>query len=522
MKAASPRLLQKESAAVRWCRGVAALGGLMAGAAANDAGVWPAEKERRADLVLRPAGAQQAKAHALYWQAAQVLASSGPKAALPLFKEVMALDPGDSALAGRVASLAVQAGQPDEARRLLEEAVKKNPDAEGPAVALARFLTARQQDSVQDFAAALETVRKLQTKFPGSVEACALAVRLYAGDQRREEARAAVRQTIARGSPRPEFWLRLSGIAREAFPLDDPDTRAAHLAVVAGCVEKAAALAPDDPDVLEAAADFYARLQMHEKAGGFYQKLAARQPGNLTARRKLGQVLRLAGDPAGAMQLFEELVQIDESDAVAHRALAAMYEAAGRAPEALRHRAELLRIEGGSEKDYLNLAAQLDTAGLSGERRLTLERGFFKHPQSPRLAIALAGALHRAGKLKEATATFEEAVLLASSHDPAALDEAYYIARAECARDNDERETAAIHFRKAIDVTPRGKAERAAPAYAGLALLWLEEGQRLDEARELLRLADSLKKDDPAVARAIALYEEKRKVRDAEQSVQKD
>jgi tetratricopeptide (TPR) repeat protein len=522
MNAALPRLLQRKNAAVRQCSGAAVLGCLMACAAANDAGVWPAAEERRADLALRPAGAQQAKAHALYLQAAQVLASSGPKAALPLFREVMALDPDDSALAGRVGSLAVLAGQPDEARRLLEEAVKKNPDAEGPAVALARFLLTRQQDSVQDYAAALESVRKLQAKFPGSGEACALAVRLYVGDQRRDEAQAAVRQTIARGSQSPEFWLRLSGIAREAFPLDDPDTRAAHLAIVAGCVEKAAALAPVDPDVIEAAADFYARLQMNERAGSYYQKLAALQPGDLTARRKLGQVLRLTGDTAGALKLFEELVRIDESDAVAHRALASMHEAAGRAPEALRHRAELLRIEGGGEKDYLKLAGQLDAARMSDERRLTLERGFFKHPKSPRLAIALAGALQRTGKLKEAMALYEEAVPLASTHDPAALDDAYYIARAECARDNGERETAAIHFRKAIDATPRGKAERAVPAYTGLALLWLEDGKRLDEARELLRLADSLKKDDPGVARAIALYDEKKKVRDAEKSVQKN
>lgn len=491
-------------------------------AAAGDAGVWPAGKERRPDKALQPAGAQQAKALALYLKATRVLETQGPKAALPVFREVMALDPADSALAGRVASLAVEAGLPAEARQLLEDAVKKNPDAEGPAVALAQLLISRQQESVQAFAEALDMVRKLQAKFPGSVEVCALAVRLHVSDQRRDEAQSAVRQTIARGSQRPAFWLRLSGIAREAFPLDDPDTRAAHLAIVSGCVEKAAALAPGDPAVLESAADFYARLQMQEKAGAYYKKLAALQPGNLTARRKLGQVLRLTGDTAGALRLFQELVRIDDSDAVAHRALASMHETAGRSQDALRHRTELLRIEGGGEKDYLKLAEQLAAAGMTDERRLTLERGFFKLPQSPRLAVALGRALHQAGKLKEATATYEQAVLLASTHDPSALDDAYYTARAQCARDTGARETAAIHFRKAIEITPAAQPERAVPAYTGLALLWLDEGKRLDEARELLRLAASLKKEDPAVTRALALYEEKKKLRDAEQSVKQE
>lgn len=496
--------------------GCAVVMALRVTAPSEDAGVWPAAKEKRADMALRPGGVQRAKSLALYLQATRVLESEGVRVALPLFKEVMALDPGDSALAGRVVALSIQAGQSVEARRLLEDAVKNNPEAEGPAVALAGFLIGRQEEGIQSHAEALGMLRKLQAKFPGSVEVCALTVRLAVSDQRREEAQTAVGQTIARGSQRPDFWLRMSGIAREAFPLDDPDTRAAHLAIVSGCVEKAAVLAPDEPSVIEAAADFYARLNMQEKAGAYYKKLAAAQPGNLTARRKLGQVLRITGDTAGAQKLFEELVQIDDADAVAHRALAAIHEAAGHPQDALRHRSELLRIEGGSETDYLKMASQLADAGLSDERRLTLERGYYKHPQSPRLAVALGSALHQAKKLKEATAIFDEAVVLASKYDADALDGAYFLARAECARDFGERETAAIHFRKAIDKAPKGKPESAVPAYAGLATLWLDEGAKLEEARELLRLAGSLKKDDPAVARALALYEEKKKLRDAE------
>lgn len=489
---------------------------LHAGEAAATAGVWPAANERRADLALQAAGTQQARALALYLKATRVLRAEGPEAALPLFREVMALDPGDSALAGRVASLAVSAGHPEEARRLLEAAVKQHPDAEGPALALAHFLLNRQDEGPQAFAEALDTVRKLRAKFPGSVDVCALAVRLHLNDQHRDEAQAAVKQTIARGNLRPSAWLRLANIARDAFPLDDPDTREAHFAIVSGCVEKAAALAPEDPAVMEGAADFYARLSMQEKAGAWYKKIVALQPGNLTARRKLGQVMRITGDNAGAMKLFGELVQIDDSDVMAHRALASMYEAAGNNKEALRHRTELLRIEGGGENDYLKLAVQLETAGMGDERRLTLERGFFKLPRSPKLALALGGALHQAKKLKEAAAMYEQGVLLASEHDPNALDDAYYLGRAELAREMGERDTAAIHFRKAIDKAPAKNPERAVPAYAGLASLWLDQGVKLEEARELLRLASSLKKDDPSVTRALALYGEKKKIRDAE------
>ncbi len=519
-----PALLcgRKLRGAVQWCGRAAVLVAMLPVVAAQDAGMWPAPNEGRTGQALPPGGAQRAKAMALYIKAIRVQSQKGAQSALPVLKEVMALDPENSALAGRVAALAASAGQPNEARKLLEEAVQKHPANEGPAVALARFLVSRQQDSVQAHAEALTLVRQLQTKFPGAAEVCGLAVRLYVNDQRREEAQAAVRQAIEHGSRSPDFWLTMISISREAFPLDGPDTRRMHLAVVSGCVEKAAALAPEDAAVLEAGGDFYAQLQLPEKATVYYQRLTAVQPGNLTARRKLGQCLRLTGDTPGARHVFEELLRIDESDSMAHRALAALLEGSGKPREALRHRMDLLRIDGGSAEEYLKMAAQLDEAGLIDERRLTLERGCFAYPQSPRLAIAYAGALHGAARLKEATAQFGKAVTLAAKHDPDALDDAYFLARAECARDAGELETAAIHFRKAIDKTPKGKPERAVPSYCGLALLWLQQGVKLDEARELLRLASALKKDDAAVIRALALYDEKKAVRDAEQSVKKN
>jgi tetratricopeptide (TPR) repeat protein len=183
-----------------------------------------------------------------------------------------------------------------------------------------------------------------------------------------------------------------------------------------------------------------------------------------------------------------------------------MAEASGQSRQALRHRMELLRIDGGTADEYLNLAGRLEEARMEEERRLTLERGVFMHPQSPRLAIALAEALHRAGRIAEATTLFDKAVLLAAKHEPEAIDDSFYLSRAECARDANERETAAVHFRKAIDKTPKARPERAVRAYCGLAMLWLESGVRLEEARELLRLASSLQNDNACVAEALGLY----------------
>ncbi len=474
-------------------------------ACAQDAGLWPQETVQK-DRALLPAGEQKAKSLTLYLRASRTLREEGPEEALPLFREAMMLDPGDSTLAARTASLAASAGQPEEARRLLEETVKRHPNEEGPLFALTRFLIDHQEPDAQSHAAVLSFVRKATAKFPGSPGICRLAVRMHVGDQRRGEAQAAVRQTLARDSQDPGFWLAMTPVAREAFPLDDPDTRTEHTAIVTGCMEKAAALGAGDPSVLEEAGDFYARLPVQEKAVAFYQKVTVLQPGNLAVRRKLGQCLRLTGDMEGARQLFEELLQIDASDAVSHRAMISLLEAAGEAKEALKHRMELLRIDGGSAEEYLKLAALLKDAAMTEEHRLTLERGFFSNPRSARLASQLASAFHLAGRTAEATAQYDKAAALAAEFEPASLDDAFYLGRAECARDAGQRSEAAAGFRKAIDKMPKGKPERAVPAYCGLAMLWLEDGVKVEEARELVRLAAALKKDDPAVAEALGLY----------------
>ncbi|HEX2748056.1 MAG TPA: tetratricopeptide repeat protein, partial [Verrucomicrobiales bacterium] len=151
-------------------------------------------------------------------------------------------------------------------------------------------------------------------------------------------------------------------------------------------------------------------------------------------------------------------------------------------------------------------AGLLRDAGMTEEHRLTLERGFFSNPRSARLAIQLASAFHLAGRVAEATAQYEKAAALAAQYEPDSLDDTFYLGRAECARDAGQRPEAAAGFRKAIDKLPIGKPERAVPAYCGLAMLWLEDGVKVEEARELVRLAAALKKDDPAVADVLGLY----------------
>ena len=128
-------------------------------AGAQDAGLWPVEKEQK-DRALLPAGAQKAKALALYIKATRALEEGGTKEALTLFKDAMALDPGNGILTSRVASLTAATGRPDEARRLLEDAVKRRPRDEAPLLALTHFLVARQGENAKARAEAFTIVRQ--------------------------------------------------------------------------------------------------------------------------------------------------------------------------------------------------------------------------------------------------------------------------------------------------------------------------------------------------------------------------
>jgi tetratricopeptide (TPR) repeat protein len=373
----------------------------------------------------RPNPAAQAKALALYYKARRLEQEADDEAALAIYEEALALDPGHPHLSQRLTGLYTRLGRLNEALALLEKAVRQFPKDPGPLLTLARFLERNHNEAPEMKLRALRTAEEAVAKFPSSSDAVDHLVRLHLADQNREKAQAVIDQVLKSSSKEAFFWLNLVTPARNAYPLDDRDTYEKHFAIVSAGVEKALKLDGENPDLQEAAGDFFARNREPARALELYEKAAAQRPGDLRTRQKLGQLLRMADRNVEAISLFESLVRIDPGDTVSHKALISLFEKTDPA-KSLTHRAELLRLQSGDPRDYTTTANELLKAQRVTEALTLVKRGIFFNPQSAQLLYLQSRVLSEKGDHTAALGSFVEAENLAREKQPKLLDSAFY------------------------------------------------------------------------------------------------
>lgn len=445
-----------------------------------------------------PGTARRAETLTLFYRALRLEREGNPTAALPVYLQVMSFSGLTPELYGRLVDVYTALDRLDDALALSEKFAAKFSSRPEPLLNLSTFLERHAAHAPDWNSRALQAAKLAVKKFPGSAEAVHRLVRLYLAAQDRAKAQGVVETALKSRSTDAGFWLSLSTAARNAFPLDDPETREKHFAIVSRPVEKALTLAKDtDGGVLAAAADFYARTGRADQALPLYERVAVIQPGNLMARRKLGQCLRMAGRNDEAVKQFESLVAIDSGDVVAHQALVSLYEASDPS-KALRHRAEVLRLEGGDPDDYAAAADELLKANLPTDALTLLKRGIFYNPKAGQLLVLLARTQDARGEFTGALKSLEEAESIGTKNSSAKwLDTGFYLQWAETSRHAGKTSDAESRYRQAIEKATREKPELAAPAYHGLGRLWLSENRNLDAAGELLRTACALVPDQP-------------------------
>ncbi len=453
-----------------------------------------------ADLTLQPPASHRAALLADYYKACRIEDELGPHAALAACRELMLRYPGTEEITEKLWELCARTGRIEEALVLLEAAVVARPDDFSPLLALSRFYQSRADETGQSRLKGLVLARQAGVRFPFTLPVVAHLVRQLLAAGHREEAQEVVRRALSGKATDADYWLTLAQVARDAFPLDDPATREAHLRLLMGAMDRALHCAPRSPLVVERQADFYARLQMPERAVLHYEKVVAWRPGNLPARQKLGQCYRLLGQTDKARGTFSALLQIDGTDTVAHRAMAGLYEGMQDSKAALPHRMELLRLLGATPKEYTALTQRLCDHDMLAEASLLSERGLFHHPEELSLIISHAHVQLRLQQYALGRKSCERAASLASGGSPQLRGSGFYLLWGRHCAGCADTTAAALHYRKAIELASKAAPEEGLAPVLALAELWLETKQNPNEVGELIRMATSLAADKDAPA----------------------
>lgn len=498
------------------------------------------------DLALQGLALRRADALTNFVEGSRLEDAGELEAALAVYQKVLTVDPGEVELASRVASLLVRQEDFPRAIDVLKDAIKAQPKETGPYLQLA-FIYAK---FLQKPAQALNYANQAIALEPENIEAYQrlYEIELATGDERK--AVAALDRALKVRSNDGAFWTKLGKLYASIFFKPDEDPKREDIERVNDVFKRAVATANDDPSILKDAADYFAASQQIPEAIPLYLKVLELQPDDPNAREKLATGFVMTNQRSKAIEMLNEIIAQHPERYQPYDLLAQLLDDEGRAVQ-LANQAEpakaafvkaaaayqqSLLINPDRARTYLRLGELLIGPLKESERaEQILAEGRLRFPQAPEFAYLLALAQREAKHTQQAVMTFEEARHEAEQVDPAMLNGRFYFDYGVAAEQAGFYDKAADLLRQSAVLDPASAAE----VYNYLGYMWAEQNTHLDDAEEvvkkaleldpnngayldslgwikfrkgrydealtdLLRAAQTIKKDDPVVFEHIA------------------
>lgn len=243
------------------------------------------------------------------------------------------------------------------------------------------------------------------------------------------------------------------------------------------CFRKALSLAPELDEARLGLAHSLVEQQRGDEAEAEIRACLAKTRRHPAALRALARLVGNQGRFAEALDLLEEIIEIEPSDAQARFDRAAALHKLGRSEESVAGLAELAGRSGGV-RTYVTLGAVLNELGRTGEAETWLSEGLRAHPSNAELHRDLARVRWLKGEPANAFARDIERALLDRPDDPGLR-----ITCAELFYRADRLSDAEVLVRRGLEIQPDN-----GPLLGMLGFLE-DEGGRPAEAAGTLRRA---------------------------------
>lgn len=448
------------------------------------------------DLLLRLENEHKADALAHFVEGMSYEENGELDKALAAYRKVLDVDPGQTDLAGRVASLLARQDDFPEAIDVLKDAVKATPNAPDPLLQLA-FIYAKYLGRTDQ---AIDYVNRAIALNPLNINAYERLseVALAAGDEKK--AVQSLDHAATLKSDDPTFWTRLGKLYASIVFKGDRAPKPDEIARVNAIFRKAAEHAGDDSAVIKDLADYYAGTQQIREAIPLYLRLVELEPEDTNAREKLATGFLLTNQREKAVQMLEEIIKQQPDKYQPYDLLAGLLDDLARGLERDKKKDEAKAafakaaanyeqssvVNPGRVSPYLHLAELLLGPLKENERAVKVLTEARQHfPQTPEIAYYLAIAQREAKHSQDAVTTFEEALHEAELQGTEITNARFYFDYGAAAEQAGFYDKAADLFQKSIATDPAN----AADAQNYLAYMWAEHNLRLDEAEQMIKLA---------------------------------
>lgn len=426
----------------------------------------------------------QRQADALAWFATGLFAeeSEGPEKALESYGKALDLDPGNTDLAVRIAFDHLRRGETAEAIALLKDSIKAAPRDTAPCLALSSIYLRHLQKA--DLAAkyaqqALEIAPKTFAPYAALWEIYQIQGQTAKAEQLLEKADRAK-------SDDAEFWLSLAHLTGRNLLRDGGGTLSdAETQRMFRVLEKAGELGAKSPEVLSKIGDLYVLARQLEKALPYYQKTVEMKPSLPGAREKLAGCYVETGQFAAAVEVIEGIVRDNPLNVAAYDQLTALYLKADDREKALASAEQALILVSGEPLRYDHVIRLCLDQKKSAAALTHIREALKRFPRTPMFSFFEALALSEDKQHDEALKAFERTIVQAGNSQPDLLDGEFYFSYGAAAEQAKRYDKATGLFRKSIDLDPAN----AARAYNYLGYMWVEKGENLEEAGQLIRRA---------------------------------
>lgn len=476
----------------------------------------------QAEKQLPAKAAQRASALAHYSAALKAESEGDLRLALDHYRALVREEPGQADLVRRAAELARRYGEDGEAEQMLLEAMKKQPDRAAPLLRLIEYWDAYHAEP-EVRKRADDLMAKTVKRFPLDTEVLSMAVVRDLIGGRREEAMALLRGSLEAEVTVAGFWLALAAVAQEVWPLGQPELADEHRAEVNAFYDKAlqAAITAQDQEKELEVAQYYLLSNQLEAAQSICEKMANRD-GNLTARKVLYRLYEAKELSDKAFAVLEGIVRDDPTDVSQRRLLAEVLERRKRYPEAAAQLETAIQVGTGTAADYEKLA-NLWLGLREPDRAVTLvTRAVRLFPDAPGFRAQLGMAYSAKEDMPRAIKAFEEADQMAKDGGMVTFNHVFYFRYGVVLERAERHAEAAVQLEKSIEMTPESEPDQLANRLNYLGYMWVDLGQQLDKAAELIERAVALEPENPAFLDSLGwLYHKQGKHQEALEELQR-
>ena len=474
-------------------------------AAAAEADVLPGANGAGApDLSLSQPDANKADALATFSEAIIAGDNGDSDAALADYKKALALDPGYTELAVKVAYELARRGDPSSGIQVLKDSIQASPKAPLAYLYLSQ-LYAKFLDKPD---IGLKYALQALDLDPANIASYIGAYEIEVATNQPQKAAALLIRAAKQTSSDPQYWLQLGDFYIKSLASNTPTGQ--DIKTLSAIYAKALALDGENASTLSRVADFYARSDQAALAIPLYIKAIKLSPANPpdgdetleNIRNSLALCFDAVGKTPEAIATLQQLVKDDPLRYESYDALCDLYEKSGDTDAALGMCRQMMLLDPTKFQNYVRSAALLMKEKKTDAAVQTLTDARVKFPAEGEVTYALGVALDEAKHYQEALSTFEEADEEASTGETEMLDAQFYFSYAAAAERAGQVDKAFELFKKSIDLDPQSAAE----AYNYIGFMWVDRGLKLDEAAGYIKKALQMDPNNAAYIDSMGWY----------------